>query len=223
MDGDGKLEIISGCYDGEIYVYHRKPNGTYGAPEILRDAGGAAIKVGQATAVAVADWDGDGDYDLVIGTINGAVFLVRNEGTSQKPAFGKAEPLKADGKVINVANTAGPCIADWDGDGLPDLVLGAGSGQVTWYRNIGAKTKPQLGSAKILIEAPPHSLQEQPALDNPKRSDWRVKVSVADWNGDGRPDLLVGDCHSGSDKRLHGFVWVYLRNPSAAGTATANR
>jgi len=222
FDGDGKLELISGSYDGEIYLYHRKPNGTYGAPEILKDAGGAPIKVGQATAVAVADWDGDGDFDLVSGTIKGEVFLVLNEGTRQKPAFSRPQPLKANGKVINVENTSGPCLADWDGDGKLDLLLGDSSGKVAWYQKVGTKTKPQLGPAQILVEAPPKSLQEPPAQDNPKRSDWRVKVAVTDWNGDGRPDLLVGDCHSGGDKKLHGFVWVYLRNPTATTTTAKN-
>jgi len=39
---------------------------------------------------AVGDWDGDGLPDLVIGTIDGSVFKVRNEGTKEKPIFGQA-------------------------------------------------------------------------------------------------------------------------------------
>jgi hypothetical protein len=40
----------------------------------------------------------------------------------------------------------------------------------------------------------------------------RTRPSVADWNGDGQPDLLVGDFHSGGGQgQYHGWTWVYAR------------
>lgn len=87
LDGDGKLEILSGSLPGEIYCFHRKPNGSYGPGEVLKDTTGKPINVGRASAVAVADWNGDGKPDLIIGNIDGGVFLVLNEGTAQKPAW----------------------------------------------------------------------------------------------------------------------------------------
>src|SRR5207249_12016300 len=61
--------------------------------------------------------DGDGKLDLVVGNIDGAVFLLTNEGTPQTPAFGSAARLNAKGKpVIAEGGDAGPCLADWDGD-----------------------------------------------------------------------------------------------------------
>jgi hypothetical protein len=59
------------------------------------------------------------------------------------------------------------------------------------------------------------------ASEIPKRSANNAKVCVADWNGDGRPDLVVGDyviVREGSSSRVHGFVWVYLRNAAEEGS-----
>ena len=82
-------------------------------------------------------------------------------------------------------------------------------------KNVGTKTKLELAPAETLVDEAPANLQNNAALfDNPKRSGGRVKVCVTDWNGDGRPDLLVGDFASGGNRQYHGWVWVYLRKPS---------
>jgi hypothetical protein len=99
-------------------------------------------------------------------------------------------------------------VADWDGDGKPDLILGSGSGKVVWFRNTGSAQKPQLTLAGTLVEAAP--ARQMKAGDIPKRSGQTTKVWVADWNGDGRPDLIVGDDNNYGNT-YRGFVWVYLR------------
>ncbi len=210
LDGDGKLEILSGSLPGEIYCFHKKPNGAYGTGEVLKDRTGKAINVGRASAVAVADWNGDGKPDLVIGNIDGGVFVVLNEGTAQRPVWGTPQPLKADGRDIRAdGDRAGPFVADWDGDGKLDLVLGGGSGKVVWYRNTGTAQKPQLTLAGTLVEAA--SDKRAVAGSAPKRSGRSAKVWVADWNGDGRPDLIVGDDVDCGNNTFRGYVWVYLR------------
>ena len=48
-----------------------------------------------------------------------------------------------------------------------------------------------------------------------------VQVAVADWNGDGKLDLIVGDFMSGEERKYHGWVWVYLRkNPAVTAQVT---
>jgi hypothetical protein len=146
---------------------------------------------GTASAAHATDWDGDGDYDLIIGTIRGTVYLVPNEGTPVSYAFCKEEQLKAGGKLINVKRSAGPFTADWDGDGDLDLLVGADDGSVSLYRNTGSAKSPELSSAVQLV--PP---VERTSYQNPPkevRRGTRSKICVADWNGDGLLDLLVGD------------------------------
>ncbi len=210
LDGDGKLEILSGSIPGEIYCFHRKADGTWDRPQVLKDARGRTNNVGRASAVVSADWNGDGKPDLLVGNIDGEVFLRPNQGTRQKPVWGPPEQLKADGRpMMAQGRRVGPFVADWDGDGKLDLVVGYGSGKVVWYRNLGTAQKPRLTLAGTLVEAPP---QERPKTDAvPKRSGLTAKVCVADWNGDGRPDLLVGDDNAVGSNSYRGFVWVYLR------------
>jgi len=149
---------------------------------------------GTASVVSAADWDGDGDLDLVVGDINGRVYLVRNEGTAKAYAFAKEEPLVAGGRTIQVGSRAGPCVADWDGDGDLDLFVGADDGSVSLYRNIGTKTDPKLAVSLQLVGAVQRRSRDQTPSEAQRGS--RSKICVADWNGDGKPDLLVGDLAS---------------------------
>src|SRR5262245_37477580 len=71
---------------------------------------------GTASAVHAEDWDGDGVLDLIVGEISGKVYLVPNEGTKTKWAFGKERQLMAGGKPLVVPGDAGPFVCDWDGD-----------------------------------------------------------------------------------------------------------
>ncbi len=211
------MDFLTGSISGRVYLYRRKPNGTFGLPETLKletrgliGVGGTPISVGSGSAVAMADWFGSGKLDLFVGTADGSVYLLRNEGTREKPVFRRSERLKADGRTISAdGGVAGPFVADWDGDGKLDLVLGCGSGRVVYYRNIGEKGRPQLAGGVTLVE--PLPARDQSNTRNPTRSGLNAKVCVADWNGDGRPDLIVGDYVYGNGG-LHGWVWVYLRN-----------
>src|SRR5262249_12967293 len=137
------------------------------------------------------DWDGDGLLDLLVGSIEGNVFLVPNEGKPGTYAFGKPRKLEADGKPIQVAHgDSHPVAADWDGDGKLDLIVGTGAGSVLWYRNVGTAKEPKLAAAQTLVAESP-SAQGQRGKE--AGHGMRVKVCVTDWDGDGRLDLLVGD------------------------------
>lgn len=220
----GRRDILSGSYPGEIYLFRQKPNRTYASAVKLKGKDGKVINVGRAAAVALGDWHGKGTLDLVVGNIDGKVFLLPNEGTPSQPAFGPPQRLEAAGQpVMATGGDAGPCLADWDGDGKLDLLLGSGSGAVVWYRNIGSTSEPKLAAPVTLVEAPPSETGSD-NVSHPKRSGTRTKVAVGDWNHDGRPDLLVGDVaweRKGTQTRLHGWVWVYLRKTTSVAQQTA--
>src|SRR5262249_31443403 len=146
---------------------------------------------GTASAVHAVDWDADGQHDLLVGDIGGNVYLLRNEGTKQKYAFGKERQLTAGGKPLRVNGDAGPFACDWDGDGKLDLLVGSGDGSVWFYRNVGTGKEPELAAGGQLVP-PGEARYGADAPKGPGRG-IRAKVGAGDWGGDGRRDLVGGD------------------------------
>jgi hypothetical protein len=186
FDADGRKDVISGSWPGELYLFRGGPDGQFAAGENIKDRDGTEIKVGNASAVHAADWDGDGDLDLLVGNIQGEVHLLTNEGTPEKWAFGAAAKLEAAGESIQIPHgDAGPYVADWDRDGKLDLLVGSGAGSVVWYRNVGSGDRPELSAGKTLV---PESHQGQ-RFDSTGESSgaksacgMRAKICVTDWN-----------------------------------------
>ncbi|MBI1853007.1 MAG: VCBS repeat-containing protein [Planctomycetes bacterium] len=195
IDGDGRLDVISGSYFGDVFLFRGLPGGKFSARETIVGKNGKPFRVakgmnGYAAATCAVDWDADGDVDLVVGNIHGDVFLVRNVGTSKTYEFAGAEKLSAGGEPIRVDGDSGPTVADWDGDGKLDLVVGDGHGSVTWFRNIGTAAEPNLARGERLVDGRGWGFDEDSRTEGPGV---RAKPCVVDWNGDGRVDLLVGD------------------------------
>ena len=63
---------------------------------------------------------------------------------AQPPSFGPVDYVKAGGNPITVTSGhANPCVVDWDGDGLKDLIIGQFSGgKIRFYKNSGTNEVP---------------------------------------------------------------------------------
>lgn len=204
FDSDGHLDLVSGSYDpGEIYLFRGDGLGSFKPRETLCDKAGHPIirNPGQAkkvesfgSFVTFVDWDDDGDLDILLGSeFVGSILVRLNEGTRTRPVYSTEQfPVLANGKPI-FQGRAQPVIADWDGDGLWDILSGGKEGGAYWCRNIGKRGAPAFAERVTLI--PPNGKEAPLFLDvgEDPVPGTRSQIAVADMNGDDKLDILLGD------------------------------
>ena len=211
-DGDGRLDLIAGsdcCQEGCFYVFLRLKDGGFAPRQQVKPVfppqqfGRVETDI-MRSRIAVADLNGDGKPDVLIGAENwktlGVVYgplAGKDELTVQRMWPEGQEPFAPMSLSTN------PVLADWDGDGLPDLILGLRGDErrrgVYWCRNVGTKQAPKFSPAQLLV------------ADNDRGE--TTGICVADWNGDGRPDLIASriEYKEAGTRGWHQKVWVYLR------------
>ena len=222
-DRDGDVDLVVGDEDGRValventggFTAQRTPQ--FLAPRYFKQEADD-VKCGALATPVGVDWDGDGDVDIVSGNTAGYVVFFENlsgRGVA-KPKWASPKALEADGVVIRPmagqnGSIQGPCeakwgyttlsVADWDGDGLPDIVLNSILGKVVWHRNTGTRTAPRLAAAQpVEVEWE----GAQPALaygwlrpeGKALLTQWRTTPFAVDWDRDGLTDLVMLD-HEG--------------------------
>ena len=217
---DGKLDLIVGDEDGRVAFIENTGKFTddhtplFLPPRYFKQQADD-MKFGALATPVGFDWDGDGDIDLISGNTAGYVAFFENlsgPGVA-KPKFAAPRLLQADGKTLRImaggnGSIQGPAeakwgyttqsVADWDGDGLPDLLVNSILGKVVWYRNIGTRKEPKLAAAQP-IEVEWNG--PQPALawgwmkpqGKALLTQWRTTPVAVDWNKDGLMDLVMLD------------------------------
>ena len=93
----------------------------------------------------MADFNGDGLPDLVVGDRTGEVGLYLNPGGSDPNAEFKRTATLSFGAKSNLGGVVAPYAADFNGDGLIDLLIGLPNGHIAVALNTGTKTEPKFG------------------------------------------------------------------------------
>lgn len=130
LNGDELPDVVAGSSDGTVYFYPGQGyKGKYivGEKSALTTEEGAPIAVESDAAPVAADCNGDGKTDLVIGSAQGAVYI--SYGTGKNNTFTAPELLIQ----TSIAGRTFPEVADFEGDGRPDLIVGSNEGKLIEY------------------------------------------------------------------------------------------
>ena len=215
FDSDGDLDLLCGEFlDG--FTYFRN-EGSRTEPRYAKGRKLAARMDLQMITPTAIDWDGDGDIDLICGDEDGRVAFIENsgkliEGISQ---FLPPRYFRQVADEVKFGALVTPVSVDWDGDGDEDLICGNTAGYVGFIENLDGGNPPKwaapvhfkAGGKVLRIEAGNNG-----SIQGPAEVKWGyTTLSVADWNHDGRLDLVVNS--------IWGRV-VWYRN-TEAGLAAA--
>ncbi len=204
LDGDGRLDLIvlrylqwdfddtwcgerregyrAYCHpDGyrpiAPLVYHNDGNGHF--TEIAQKIGLA--EPGKGLGIAFADYDRDGHTDIFIANDSMPEFLYHNKGDGTFEEVGLVSGVAVDGEGHTFAGM-GVDFADYNNDGLPDLVITDLATQMyALYRNNGDGT--------FLYDTYPSGIGRMTM----QHSGWGARF--LDYDNDGWKDLLVTQGH----------------------------
>lgn len=198
LDGDGRLDIIALNYaDNTLSIFRNigaagnLSTNSFAAPLTLATPAGPY-------EVAIGDLDGDGKPDLALASSSSTVISVfRNTATPGTLNAGSFAP-RVDFPALSNGDTI--VLGDLDGDGKLDVVAGFVNPQiVSVYRNLstpGVFTTNSL-AAPVNVSTP----------------GWMHTVTLADFNGDGKPDIcVVGELDS---------YLAFFQNTSTPGSFTS--
>jgi hypothetical protein len=212
VNGDGLPDLVTADPAGVLRAYinsgtKTEPKFTYAEiipifpPQIAKDVAydrGLGTNPHSVPKIALYDWNHKGTPDLIIGNYGGDILRVPHTGSATAPAY--AQPTNYERVKVSLAgkhpwgNLFAPCPIDWGKDGKTDLLVGEGS-----Y------------SANAVYLLLNQSAGSEPKFNEEHRyylcyGDGREQLvpTVADYNGDGLPDVLIGD--------RKGTIGVYL-NP----------
>ena len=186
IDGDGDLDIALG---GVVWFENPLPEGDPAQDPWRMHI----VDKRRGHDLLAADLDGDGKVDLVMrdqsafGSPSGHSIFLYKQITATEWAM----------RELRCGEGEGLCLADINGDGRPDIVIGG-----SWFENSGDILKGEWTE---------HVFTTQ--WDYP-----HTEVAVGDLNGDGRPDILLApaELKGGS----HRIAWYEAPADPRAGNWT---
>ena len=200
-DNDGNLDILVGAEDGYVNFLKNTGTGPDGKPTFKKigrvETTSPSLHASVLPSPAAHDFNANGLPDLVVGNCSGELLFYPNLGPKDSPLLGHETKLSAGGKEILVsAGLTGsiqgpsekmfgytcPTIADWDGDGIADILMSDVMGRHLFYQNDGGVYPPKFKTAQTLNYG-----------GKPLETVWRVRPAVVDWQDNGQLHYVALD------------------------------
>ena len=198
LNGDGLLDLVV-SEGSNIYIFlnvgtAHAPLWEYN-PQRLEGRWNTAVVWGQPI-----DWNNDGHFDLVDG-----FSVMLNEGKGNPQLFGPPQSILPEGETIFHKSPTGDQwtftqVCDLDSDGRIDILYGIHEGNVYFHRNLNSGDRKHFDTAGVLlktVDGKPIKVGPQPGQkwDFDVLQGARTTLTCADYNRDGKMDLVVGDTY----------------------------
>ena len=157
-----------------MLLYHNNGDGTF--TEVSQSAGIGKL-LGKGMGISIADYDGDGNPDIFIANDNDRNLLIRNLGGGKLKEVGMEAEVAFNGDGRQISGM-GSDFRDFDGDGLPDILMTGLRGETfELFRNNGKGGFEDASAGSGLL-----------SLSRPW-SGW--SCGFADFDNDGQPDIFI--------------------------------
>lgn len=166
LDGDGRVEVLAGCLDRSIYCVE----GATG-----RVLWKYTCEFGMDSAITTADLDGDGKLEVLAGDQKCYLHCIDAAGKARwKLALHPGESIKwFDDRIL-----APPAVADVDGDGRCEIVLGIRGDPFLYIVSADGQIKD-----KYEMEQGTEAFLTGSGIAGP--------VAVGDFDGDGKTEIAA--------------------------------
>lgn len=200
LTGDGLSDLVVADAKGFFWFFPnsgtpKQPKFTYGEimPIWVGNPGSSQYRVdpgedNTVPRICLVDLDKDGRLDLVAGNYEGKLYYFHNTGSRQQPKFSMPQdladilvPTRSRGKLW--CNYLAPCLYEWQGGGLLDLIMGDGTysaNSIYLLANEGTNLNPIFKEANTVKIIPGMGRED-------------LTPQVMDWNNDGKPDIIAGE------------------------------
>jgi FG-GAP-like repeat/Abnormal spindle-like microcephaly-assoc'd, ASPM-SPD-2-Hydin len=189
LNGDGKLDlVVTSLQNSTVTVFMGQPDGSFTAT--FSSATGF-----NPSALLLADINGDGNLDIVVANENcvffGHVGITACEDGSVSILLGNGDgTFQPHQDFLTAPTPTSVQVADMNGDGKLDLIVGCNPA-------IGdpAPVSSPINTVSVLLGNGDGTFQTHVDYFPPSgaaRSSTRAWVAVADFNGDGKPDVATG-------------------------------
>jgi VCBS repeat protein len=234
-DGDGDLDLVVGCFGPNFYLYEN--SGSNGELTLSENPVELPVKsTSYHSAPHLVDWDGDGDLDLLSGCADGGVIISENTGTRAKPEWSAFQQLIPPSSLHSQSTFNGEEIVpspstriwctDWNGDGLQDLLMGDCATITNPKEGLDAaeyaRRLKELDDKKAALQqrhAPAYrefaKFEQTDELPSQELQDKMSELSA-------ELRKLKGELKEFQTSTRTGFVWLYLRKPTADSATSAN-
>jgi hypothetical protein len=227
INGDGKRELVIADADGKVHAFDATGHEIAGWPKtvgplyhIAKHEGQRAFNAGGVdknvaapigSTVAIGDLDGDGKPEIVVATRGGELWAYHGDGTVL-PGFPisidtSGHPMEDPSHIVDIGFFSSPVLADLDGDGKRDIVLGAFDGKVYAFHADGTP----LAGWPVLLHDPAATIND----GDVQAQRILATAAIGDIDKDGHPDVVISSTeHYSGSGRIYAIQHDGMNNPN---------